>query len=352
MIKSICLFNHKGGVSKTTTTYNLGWALSKLGKRVLMIDLDPQCNLTGLVLSNQALNDDFMTGFYQNRQFLTFEPIIEKIISGTNSLELANDGKIYPVDNENLFLLAGSLKLSELDSQITTALKITSGLPILGRIIENFFDTLEKIAKNNEIDYLLIDLSPSISGLNQLTLMGSNYFIVPTSPDYFCLQAVYSLSKTIGLWHKEIKEFKKVTEIKSIANKPLFIGAIQQRYRLRNEAPTKSFEKWIDEIRQAINDTLVKNLSNIDCVISGEKFEEAIQEEFPNLSPYDLAQIPDFNTLIAISQRSKKPVFLLDGEDLKQAKQFGAAMETSVEKIRDFAELFEKLAKVIVKITS
>lgn len=253
---------------------------------------------------------------------------------------------------KTFFLLAGSLKLSELDSQITTALKITSGLPILGRIIENFFDTLEKIAKNNEIDYLLIDLSPSISGLNQLTLMGSNYFIVPTSPDYFCLQAVYSLSKTIGLWHKEIKEFKKVTEIKSIANKPLFIGAIQQRYRLRNEAPTKSFEKWIDEIRQAINDTLVKKLSNIDCVISGEKFKEAIQEEFPNLSPYDLAQIPDFNTLIAISQRSKKPVFLLDGEDLKQAKQFGAAMETSVEKIRDFAELFEKLAKVIVKITS
>lgn len=79
MAKFICLFNHKGGVSKTTTTYNLGWALSKLGNRVLMVDLDPQCNLTGLVLSSQALNDDFMTSFYQNKQFLTFEPIIEKL---------------------------------------------------------------------------------------------------------------------------------------------------------------------------------------------------------------------------------------------------------------------------------
>lgn len=108
---------------------------------------------------------------------ITFESIIEKIISGIGSSELANDGKIYPVDNANLFLLAGSLKLSELDSQITTALKMTSGLPILGRIIENFFDTLERIAKNNEIDYLLIDLSPSISGLNQITLMGSDYLL-------------------------------------------------------------------------------------------------------------------------------------------------------------------------------
>ncbi|ENA2870290.1 AAA family ATPase [Campylobacter upsaliensis] len=352
MAKFICLFNHKGGVSKTTTTYNLGWALSKLGNRVLMVDLDPQCNLTGLVLSSQALNDDFMTSFYQNKQFLTFEPIIEKIISGANSSELANDRKIYPVDNENLCLLAGSLKLAELDSQITTALKITSGLPILGRIIENFFDTLEKIAKNNKIDYILVDLSPSIGGLNQLALMGSHYFIVPTSPDYFCLQAIHSLSKTIVLWHEEIEGFKKVTGIKSIANKPLFIGTIQQRYRLRNEAPTKSFEKWIDEIRQSINNTLAKSLNSISCVVSDEKFKESIREEFPNLSPYDLAQIPDFNTLIAISQRSKKPVFLLDEGDLKQANQFGAAMETSIGKIRDFAELFEKLAKVVIKITS
>lgn len=137
MVKSICFFNHKGGVSKTTTTYNIGWALSKLGKKVLMVDLDPQCNLTGLVLSSKALDDDFMASFYQSRQFITFEPIIEKIISGANSYDLANDGEIFPV-NDNLFLLAGSLNLSQLDSQITTALKITAGIPILGNIITCF----------------------------------------------------------------------------------------------------------------------------------------------------------------------------------------------------------------------
>lgn len=350
-MKSICFFNHKGGVSKTTTTYNMGWALSTLGKRVLMVDLDPQCNLTGLVLSNKALDNDFMESFYQSRQYITFEPIVEKIILGASSTELANDGRIYSVDNKNLFLLAGSLNLAELDSQITTALKITSGLPILGKIVESFFDTLEKIAKNNEVDYLLLDLSPSISGLNQLALMGSDYFIVPTSPDYFCLQAIHSLSKKIIEWHQEIEVFKEITGIKGVKNKPLFIGAIQQRYRLRNELPTKSFEKWIDEIRDTINTTLVKKLNTIGCVISKELFKEAIKDEFPNLSPYDLAQISDFNTLIAISQRSKKPVFLLEEEDLKSAKQFGSALETSQKKIEDFYKLFEKLANVIIKIT-
>lgn len=50
-MKVIALFNNKGGVSKTTTTFNLGWMLSLLGKKVLIVDSDPQCNLTGLCIN-------------------------------------------------------------------------------------------------------------------------------------------------------------------------------------------------------------------------------------------------------------------------------------------------------------
>lgn len=55
MARIIALFNHKGGVSKTTTTFNLGWALADRGHRVLLVDTDPQCNLTGMVLSFSGL---------------------------------------------------------------------------------------------------------------------------------------------------------------------------------------------------------------------------------------------------------------------------------------------------------
>lgn len=50
-MKVIALFNNKGGVSKTTTTFNLGWMLSLLGKKELIVDSDPQCNLTGLCIN-------------------------------------------------------------------------------------------------------------------------------------------------------------------------------------------------------------------------------------------------------------------------------------------------------------
>ena len=81
MPKSICFFNHKGGVSKTTTTFNLGWALAHEGKRVLMVDLDSQCNLTGMVLGYEKI-DDGLDSFYSSRDNLTLGPIVEYLING------------------------------------------------------------------------------------------------------------------------------------------------------------------------------------------------------------------------------------------------------------------------------
>src|SRR5579864_5252634 len=57
MAKTICLFNHKGGVSKTTTAFNLGWMMALQGKRVLLADFDPQCNLTGMVMGFKGVDD-------------------------------------------------------------------------------------------------------------------------------------------------------------------------------------------------------------------------------------------------------------------------------------------------------
>ena len=63
MVQKIALFNHKGGVSKTTTTFHLGWMLASKGKRVILADADPQCNLTGLVLGD---DDDGYENWYNS----------------------------------------------------------------------------------------------------------------------------------------------------------------------------------------------------------------------------------------------------------------------------------------------
>lgn len=81
MAKVIGLFNHKGGVSKTTTAFNLGWSLANLNKKVLLVDLDSQCNLTGLILGYAGLSDG-LDSFYSSRDNLTLMPIVDRIIDG------------------------------------------------------------------------------------------------------------------------------------------------------------------------------------------------------------------------------------------------------------------------------
>lgn len=355
-MKSIAFFNHKGGVSKTTTTFNLGWMLATLGKKVVMVDLDAQCNLTGLVLGYTKLDSDGIEEIYKDRSILTLKPVIENIINGISSDEISKQslGTLVKTENPNLFLLPGSLDTADLDSQISIALKISAGVPATKNIVGNFPEVLKKIALQNNADYLLFDLSPNVGGLNEIILMSSDYFIVPANPDFFCYQAVASLKKNIDKWHKEIERFKEDNNFNHegyvIHNRPKFLGVIQQRYRPRNSAPASSFQKWIDRIRESVKNDLAPALRQKSCIIDEGMLASVL--EGSNLSLYDLANISDFNSLIAISQALSKPVFALDEGDIKSvSKMFGKALETNINSVNNFKNEFSALARRIIELT-
>lgn len=355
--KSICLFNHKGGVSKTTTAFNLAWGLAELGHRVLMIDLDSQCNLSGLVLGYEFIDDEKIATFYESRENLTMRPIVEALINGITPEVFVNSdrGKLKSCGHEKLFLLPGHLDVSDLDSQISVALKIATGIPATRNIPGNLPEVIKKIAAHHDMDYIIYDLSPNVGGLNEVMLMSSDYFIVPTSPDFFCLQAIWSLEKNIIKWHREIKRFKEENGFLSrsypIANSPKFIGAVQQRYRPRNEKPAKSFEAWIARIREAICTQFVPSLEKINCAVNREIFLKSATHE--TLLPYDLAHIPDFNSLIAISQNLSKPIFALSDDEIKNVGQvFGHAHKTMIESRDKFNKIFSELALRVQNLTT
>jgi len=348
-MKSICFFNHKGGVSKTTTTFNLGWALAREGHKVLMVDLDSQSNLTGLVLGYQAIDDNKMDAFYSSRENLTVKPIVDALINGTSPADFlrTDTGKLLATNNPNLFLLAGHLNVSDLDSQISVALKIASGIPAMRNIPASMPTILMEIAKRENFDYVLYDLSPNVGGLNEVILMSSDFFIVPTSPDYFCLQAIGSLEKHITKWHAEIERFKSENGFESrsfaIGNKPKFLGTVQQRYRPRNEKPGVSFQAWMDKIRAAVVARLIPSLSKIDCVVDHHQVQTVLQGS--DLTPYDLAHVADFNSLMAISQQVSKPIFALTDSEIKSVgKVFGHAEETMIASRDNFNKIFTALA--------
>ena len=160
-------------------------------------------------------------------------------------------------------------------------------------------------------------MNPSLSSINQNLLMTSDFFIVPTSPDFFSVMAIESLSTVIPCWHAWSQRAKQNLTLKSAAypypdKTPRFVGTIIQKYRPRKGSATVGFQRWIDSINDRVANELVKTLKPLGMLLP-----EANYQQVPDLLPnYCLAQIADFNTLIAKSQDHKTPVFALTDEQL------------------------------------
>lgn len=197
----IALFNHKGGVSKTTTTFNLGWALAEQGKRVLIVDADPQCNLTGTAL---GLNDEdefetFYTGNPQSNMVAGLDPVFQGAQTPLVPVPVA------PTLQPNLYLLAGHIDLSLFETQLAVAISTGAAIPALQNLPGAVGRFLRLMAVEHNFDAVLVDMSPSVGALNECILMASDFFIVPTSPDFYCDQAIRSLATVLPRWNTQIQ---------------------------------------------------------------------------------------------------------------------------------------------------
>lgn len=358
MAKIISLFNHKGGVSKTTTTFHLGWKLAELGKKVLMIDADPQCNLTGLTLGIKDYDSLFQ--FYDRKSnndiFTSISPVFG---IGTTGLSSIRSYETTPTSQPNLHIMAGHIKLSELDIQLATAITSSSTLPALRIFIGTFYELITKAAKTINADLILIDMSPSISATNMCLMMSSDYFIIPTSPDFYCYQAIDSLCEVLPSWADKLAPFKDGILLPS--NNPQMLGIISQNYRVyttsRNESTSEqktmaaSFRKWADKIRDLSLTKLVPALAKKEMVIPEAKFTANVDYD----RPYNLANIQDFNSLISTSQMLSRPIYTLTEEEvgggavwshLQNGKEVGLKIN-----VQDAQKAYSDMANAIIGMT-
>ena len=311
MAPLISLFNHKGGVCKTTTALNLGWAMADRGKRVLIVDGDPQCNLTGTVLGFEGINE--LSKFYMEHPKANISDCLSPIFQGAG--ERLKSATLTATPHENMLMLPGNIDLAENETQISVALSTSSAIPALQNIPGAPCALLRKTAEEKGIDVVIVDMSPSVGALNKCFLMGSVYFIVPTSPDYYCNQAIISLSRVLPRWNKEIEVFRDESLIYPFPESPpKFCGTISQRYRPRLGNPAKSFQQWIDRIKSTVLEEFIPELEKSGMAISVPEFKRASAGD----TPFNLMNIADFNSLIAQSQKHNKPVFALTDDEIEQ----------------------------------
>lgn len=196
--KVIAITNQKGGVGKTTTTFNLGVALAKQGKRVLVVDVDPQSNLTTYA------------GWYdENELKYTLTDLMEQSM---NDEEIKTKESILH-HSENVDLIPSNLSLSALENSLTYAMSREYTL-------RNCLSSIK-----DDYDYILLDCQPSLGMLTINALASANSVIIPVQSEYFALRGMTDLFKIINKVRRQINPTLKIegallTLVDSRANLP------------------------------------------------------------------------------------------------------------------------------------
>ena len=344
MTQRIALFNHKGGVSKTTTTFNLGWMLAEKGKRVILVDADPQCNLTGMVLDYRG--PTALEEFYQKESGRNLRDGLAPAFESRP--EPLKPVDCFQVDGpDGLFLLPGHIGLSEYEVTLGIAQELSGTIQTLQNLPGSITYLLELTAEKVQADFVLIDLNPSLSSFNQNLLLTSHAFMIPTNPDYFSAMAIQSLSNVLPNWRKWAERAAELPVLKQAVYPfpnitPKFLGTIVQNYRPRGGgAPASAFAEWIEAIKGSVSQQLVPALEKLNM-----SFEQHIYKEH-GVDGFCLSTIPDFNSLIAKSQEHQTPIYALSAEQLGQT---GVVLERT-ERSRDrFRQIFSDLADKVISL--
>jgi cellulose biosynthesis protein BcsQ len=220
-MKILSVFNNKGGVGKTTLTYHLAHSLSESGSKVLLLDADPQCNLTiysmpverihtiweqedecfdvGIEEFKKKKDAEEIEDLHSNPRSLHY--LLQPTIDGTGDFEkLPPPYKI----NQNLHIIPGRLSIYEFEEKISSRWSDAyRGDALAIRTITKIRNIAEEYGRKYKYDFVIIDTSPSLGSLNKTIISTVDGFFIPAAPDMFSLYGIRNIGNSLKKWHEE-----------------------------------------------------------------------------------------------------------------------------------------------------
>jgi cellulose biosynthesis protein BcsQ len=324
-MKSICVFNNKGGVGKTTLLCNLAAYLSiRKNKKVLVVDADPQCNATAYLFKEPVLDKLYST----QRDMET----VNQLIASLKKSKGYSDVPIQASPGFGIDVVPGDPRFSLAEDFLAKDWFDATNGEERGLKTTLLFHALLNWAKGKKYDFVFFDMGPSLGAINRTVLLSCDYFIVPMSSDIFSLRGLQNIEVSVSNWKKGLErglaayretndqEFELIDGFTFEAPSIKFLGYVTQQYTAKTVAgkkqPVVAYEKIIKKIAPAVKKHLVDSLN------SGQKME------------YKLGEIPYFSSLVPMAQTSSKPIFILKGVDgivgahFDKVRQFETVMDT------------------------
>jgi cellulose biosynthesis protein BcsQ len=293
--KRIVIYNHKGGVGKTTLTINLAFALASIGKNVLLVDSDPQCNITSYLIDDITLDD--LLDHSDEDEGKTIWSSIKPLIEATGDVK-----KIEPIQQgQRLFLLPGDIRLSEFEADLNKfwteclerrmrGFRGVCGLSIL----------VNQVSEAHDIDYVFYDCGPNIGPLNKVILLDCDCFIVPAACDLFSVRALKTLGHTLAGW---IKSWDTIVNqapdgIYLLPGRPRFLGYIPQRFRVYREEPSSTYRPFYSKIERNVNSEILSIFKKEDSSLASRSIRDL-----------RIGEVKDFGPLATAGQSEGRPMW-------------------------------------------
>lgn len=289
MTVAISIFNNKGGVGKSTICWNLADALGRAGKRVLVIDFDPQCNLSIAMLGEDEFVKKLPT---QNTPYgTTIRAFLQRFLQNTGGEEIAlHQGKHT---SPNVSLIAGDFWLNVYAESLNVGADLLTGTGLSRYVALRRIISEANKRNGKEYDFVLMDLPPSFGALVRAAFYSSNYYIVPCTSDNFSVYCVGLIGQMVPTfiadWQIGIKRFKDTNPHFADFDKlgqPVFAGWVFNGFdtarkrrsevemsvnaELKDKQMVQADKTMHDRIVRAINEDLVaslkKNISGYDAI--------------------------------------------------------------------------------------
>jgi cellulose biosynthesis protein BcsQ len=294
-VKKVAFFNNKGGVGKTTFALHIGYMLEKIGKKILFIDLDPQCNLTAHILNHDHIDRIWSEGKE------SIYSAVEPIISGSG------DYRYFPptqIRGRNIWLYAGDLLLSDYEGLLSEAwTQVLAGQERGYRSSSAITRLVNKASEIFNIDYTIFDVGPNFGALNRAVLLDCDNIFVPRVPDLFSLRGSQNLGRVLAGWirlYSDALQRSGKMSFDVLRGEPKFSGYILQQFDNYRKRKTKAWDRWGKQVPDYIQEYVIKPL--------GEK-------HVLELENYLLGEFKNYHSLIPMAQDAQKPIYELTSQD-------------------------------------